>query len=403
MVRLLALLPLVWVTGCPASPEGPVDAGGALDAPLADAGPAADAPTAPDAPSPAVDAPTGADTPSPDAPSEPDAPPILHRDVRCGDPVPEGATPPVLRPYSGAACPALVPGRNTIESGGRTRQFLLVVPTDLGPDERLPVLVMWHWLGGSANSMLTRGQVQVAADELRFIAIIPEKTGDVTIPIPFVDPIDMVWPYLDFTSDARFEEELVFFDDLVACVSGAYAIDEHCISTVGVSAGALWTGQLLQHRSDVLASAIVLSGGVGPASGLSFFDVRGFTEEPRPLPTLIAWGGPLDQCALRFETASQNLEVELEARGGFLVECVHDCGHTEPPVEETMLGLGVLYRFAVDHPFWLAPGESPYFVRGLPSDTPTWCAIGAGNATPRRGMCPSALDSCPVPALPPGL
>lgn len=394
------LLSLVLVAGCPGSTEPGTDAALLPDVPVrTDAGPGTDAPVArPDVPAAMPDVPAA----MPDAPTA-DTPPIVSRDVRCGDPAPAGAPAPVLRPYSGTACPALVPGRNTISSGGRTRELLLVVPADLRPEERPPVLVMWHWLGGSAGSMLRNGQVQESADALRFIAIIPEKTGDVTIPIPFLDPIDMVWPYLESTSDARFAEELGFFDDMLACVAEAYAVDTSCISSVGVSAGALWTAQLLQHRSDVLASALVLSGGVGPASGVSFFDVRGFTEDPRPVPTLIAWGGPMDQCAMRFETASQNLERAMDARGAFVLECVHNCGHTAPPVEDTMLGLGVLYRFALDHPFWLEPGESPYYVRGLPSGTPAWCGLGVDGATIRSGMCPSALESCPVPAVPGGL
>lgn len=384
------------IAGCPSSEVGE-DAGTVTDdtALLVDAPTPTDAPAPPDAPPEPPDAsPLTEDAPL----SLPDVPPVVSRDVRCGDPLPEGATLPTLRPYSGV-CPVLAPGRNTIVSGGRTRELLVVVPSDLREDEVLPVLVMWHWLGGSASSMLTHGQVQASADALRFIALIPEKAGDVTIPIPFADPIDMAWPYLESSTDARVEAEVQFFDDMLACAAEAFSVDTACISSVGVSAGALWTGQLLQRRSDVLASAMVLSGGVGPASGFSFFDVRGFTEMPRPVPTLVAWGGPMDQCAMRFETASENLETALTDEGAFVMECVHNCGHTAPPVEDPTIGLGVLYRFALDHPFWLAPGESPYFVRGLPEGTPEWCGLGVGSATPRTGACPSALESCPVPAL----
>jgi hypothetical protein len=49
-----------------------------------------------------------------------------------------------------------------------------------------------------------------------------------------------------------------------------------------------------------------------------------------------------------------------------------------------------------DHPFWLSAGQSPYTSTGLPSDYPTWCAVGAGNASIRTGACNSA-PACSTP------
>ncbi len=397
----LALLALVPLAGCSA-PGAATDAGGGSDAsrPTSDAGPIAlpDARTAPDA---ALVPDAG---PPPDAWTGPDAwlPP---RDVRCGDAAPADAVmPPPLPAYSGGSCPVLVPGRNAITSGGVTRELLLVVPSDYDPaTEHLPVIFMWHYLGGSADSMLTNGQAQESADALRFIAVIPEKRGDLGIEIPFAGTFDPAWPYLESASEARVEEELTFFDDMLTCVAQSYAIDESCVSTVGVSAGALWTSQLAMRRSERLASAIVMSGGIGPATsgiGASLgLEVRGWTEPARPIPVIVGWGGPRDQCGLAFERASHNLEAEMGDH--FVLECVHNCGHAVPPVDQAV-GLQVLYRFALDHPYWLRPGESPYLVRGLPDGTPDWCSIGIGNAVARTGACSAGgggLSSCPVPAL----
>jgi len=275
-----------------------------------------------------------------------------------------------------------------------------VTPTTIAPGEVLPVLFMWHWLGGSADGFLDQGNVQAAADTYRFIAAIPEKKGDVVISIPFVRDIDMVWPYLTTSSDTRVDEELTFFDDMLACVSAQFSVNQDCISSVGVSAGALWTSQLLQKRADRLASAIVLSGGVGPASGTTLVDIRPW-ESPPPahaLPTLVLWGGPMDTCAINFQTASHHLEDGLGDNGSFIVECIHNCGHGVPPVDDPTLGVAALYHFAIDHPYWLATGESPYYVRGLPTGMPDWCSIGSGTATPRTGMCDPA--ACSTPALP---
>src|SRR5262245_23960440 len=69
----------------------------------------------------------------------PDARPGTTQSGSCAEPAPPGAAmPPPLRRYSGGTCPAIVPGRNTIRSGGADRQFILVVPQGLEASEVLP-------------------------------------------------------------------------------------------------------------------------------------------------------------------------------------------------------------------------------------------------------------------------
>jgi hypothetical protein len=54
-----------------------------------------------------------------------------------------------------------------------------------------------------------------------------------------------------------------------------------------------------------------------------------------------------------------------------------------------------MWEFALNHPFWLPTGTSPFTEKGLPATMPAWCAIGAGNATPRTGGgCPAAENPC---------
>ena len=308
--------------------------------------------------------------------------------------------PPPLPAYSGGACPALAAGRNSIVSGGVGREFLLVTPTDMRPDEQLPLVVMWHHLGGAADSLYAHGQAQESADSLRFIAAIPEKRGDLAIDL-FFEEFDPAWPYLESASAERMEQEAVFFDDMIACIAEQLAVDETCISTAGVSAGALWSAQLMQLRSERLASVILLSGGIGPATSSGVLDVRGWRGADHLMPVLLGWGGPSDQCGIDFERASDNLRTEIAAAGHFVQECVHNCGHAAPPVDPAV-GLPLLWRFALDHPYWLRDGESPYLAAGMPANTPTWCAIGAGAASPRSEACSGeGFDgrSCPVPAL----
>ena len=118
--------------------------------------------------------------------------------------------------------------------------------------------------------------------------------------------------------------------------------------------------------------------------------IRPWKSAPHKLPGIVLWGGPTDNCAglLKFEDISHTLEDELIKDGHFFVECVHNCGHSEPPFAGPA-GYSKykgLWDFVLDHPYWLAPGESPYS-GGLPADMPEWCGIGKDSATPRTGVC----------------
>lgn len=297
--------------------------------------------------------------------------------VTCATPPPPGAQTPAPLPTYAGTCPTLAPGRNTIRSGGADREFILVVPSGLDPSERPPLVFLWHWLGGDADDFLVRGEVQAGADAHRFLAVIPEAKGD----------LPLRWPYLTFDSDARVEEEARFFDDVLACVAEQFAINEQCVASAGVSAGALWTAQLVQRRSQHLSSFLSLSGGVG--TGGTFDPIRRWTGAAHAVPGLVLWGGPTDWCLISFDQASRELEEGLVAGGHFLVECVHDCAHAQPPIEPPpgASALDPLWRFVLEHPYWLPDGASPWLSSGLPAGTPEWCAIGAGSATIRSGEC----------------
>ena len=295
----------------------------------------------------------------------------------CGDPPPPGAAAPPAPPkYSGGTCPTLAAGSNTIATAGGDRKLVLVLPKDLKADEHPPVIFLWHWLGGDAQDFVDKGEIQAAADSQRFIAVAPEKKGDVLF----------VWPATALDSQARADEELVFFDDMYSCVDAQFGIDRNCVSSAGVSAGALWTDQLAHLRSEVLASFLSLSGGVG---GLA---IKPWAPAARKLPGLVLWGGDTDACvvgpvSLPFKDISANLENELTKDGHFFVECVHNCGHSEPPLTGQTSKFQGLWDFVLDHPYWVPAGKSSYQTGGLPKTLPPWCGIGKGSATPPTTTC----------------
>jgi S-formylglutathione hydrolase FrmB len=348
-----------------------------------------------------------ADASSPDRPdappvSVPDAPPDGPRArYLCKSAPPVGAVQPPLPPAPTAGtCPTLANGLNSLVSSGQTRELILVVPASPLPDEVFPVLFMWHWIGGTAQGFLTRGEVQAAADQQRFIAVIPVASGANVIGTSF----NTKWPFDISQSNDRMQKEFKFFDDMLSCVNAQFTINRSCVSTIGVSAGALFTDQLAQARSQYLSSFVSLSGGVGATW------IKPWDQAARKLPAVILWGGdgPPQMDGVKdilgcfgigmdFSVASRTLEQGLVDDGHFFIECKHNCGHVEPPLTPPMgeSKYAGMWEFAMDHPYWLAPGESPYKTEGLPPTMPEWCAIGANSAVPRSGGgCPAAENPC---------
>jgi hypothetical protein len=326
----------------------------------------------------------------------------------CHDAPPAGFEPPTLPTYAGT-CPTLqttpagstqgfVPPENDITSSGNARQFKIVTPQDMRPGEKLPVVFLWFWLGGSAQDFVDRAAIVDATQQQRFIAVVPEakKTSSGSSAYTFK------WPFSAIDSQTSLDEEVVFFDDMLACVAQQFpdSANASCISSAGVSAGALFTDQLVQERSSVLSSFLSLSGGVAGTrnvcEGLPVC-LKPWTKPAHDVPSIVLWGGMCDQCVvIDFQPASQNLEDLLTAEGSFFVECLHNCEHAQPPFDapagQTLYA--AFWDFVYDHPKWLPAGQSPYRARGLPSSFPSWCsARGKGTATERTGTC--GPPACP--------
>ncbi len=307
----------------------------------------------------------------------------------CAEAPPEGSPRPAALPgYSGGACPALTPGVNVIASGDVDREFTLLVPSDVASDAPLPIVFFWHWLGGDMDDFIERGQLATAVDDQQFIAVVP---ASIPTPVSLFPDLDLKWPYDITQSAARMEQEFVFFDDMLSCVVEQYPSNTDCVSSVGVSSGALFTDQLAAHRSEYLASFLSLSGGVGSGQGGLSDVIKPWKGAEHKLPGLVLWGGDTDNCfnLLKFKDQSQALESYLESDGHFFVECVHNCGHAQPPIDapEGMTVFAPLWQFIFDHPYWLEPGESPYSQHGLPQEFPAWCGIGTESAVQRTGEC----------------
>jgi len=310
------------------------------------------------------------DDATPPADDDDDAsPPADHDDVVAP---PHPTEPPPFPEYSEGVCPELLAG-STSDAGlnvgfptaGGERQFRLLVPDGYDGSEALPLVIGWHWLNASSNSFIDQGEIEAAIAEMDFIALFPdEKPGDA---------YQFNWP---FAESWGVDEELIFLDDMLACVTEQFNVDPDQVHGIGVSAGGLWITYVSgTDRAAHFASIVSLSGGLGNAYG--FWSME-YVPQPRKFPAFVLSGGPDDWLGLDFFAASQSFRDALVADDHFVVWCQHDAGHAMPPMEPPVPGSTTFYalwQFMFDHPYGLGVGDSPYLAGGLPDYQPGWCEI----------------------------
>jgi hypothetical protein len=340
-------------TSADAAADAGSDAAADADADASDAGPDSDA-GADGAPDASEDADAGADA---------DAGPVMR-------------DPPPLPVYSGAACPTLIAGHGVEDSvnphftsGGSDRQFRLLVPTNHDPSQAWPVVFAWHWLNASSGSFVRDAELATAHEEMGIIFVLPDSLKNSSGNGVY----QADWPYVE-TWGA--EKELVFFEDLLACVHAKYNVDPRRVYQTGVSAGGLWVTYLSgTERVDRVAAVVPISGGLGE---LSYWKMP-WSPQPNKFPSLIIWGGPTDQLGLDFHEASLKYRDVLLADGHFVATCMHDAGHGVPPFEppEGHTKFYAMWKFMLDHPYGLPAGTSPYLPGGLPDFYPDFCSIPA--------------------------
>jgi len=263
--------------------------------------------------------------------------------------------PAALAELSDGECPDLTTSgvRSSFQSGGFTREVITLLPSTLGED--MPIVFVWHPLGGDAQYMVDALNLQSWADSYGAVIVVPES-----------EPGNLLeW---DFWNDET--TDLTFYDDLRTCAADQLPIDLSRLSIFGFSAGALWSSKLSILRGDTLATAVISSGGceMDLPTGTHFIDC-----EPPAMnfPALVAWGGANDVYGISglnvsFEDSTLNYLDLLEENDHFTVSCDHGTGHTIPSALVTPFA-----DWLVAHTYG-AP--SPYESTGI-SDFPSYCAI----------------------------
>ncbi|PRY58620.1 cellulose binding domain-containing protein [Glycomyces artemisiae] len=151
--------------------------------------------------------------------------------------------------------PTLTSGTHTIQSGGKSRSFILDIPTDYDSDRPYRLVFGFHWWGGTAQNVATGNSVQ--AGTYAYYGL-KRLSGGSTI---FVAPqgLDNAWANSG-------GEDVAFTDDMIALLEGDLCIDTQQLFSVGFSYGGAMSYSLACSRPDVFR-AIAPYGSPGWVSG----------------------------------------------------------------------------------------------------------------------------------------
>ncbi len=260
--------------------------------------------------------------------------------------------PAPLAPLSTGDCPAFEHNvLETFQSGVDSRQVITLLPDE--PGEDMPVVFVWHPLGGDASYMVRAFDLEKWANLYGAVIIVPEsRSGNL-----------LEW---DFWNED--DNDLILYDDLRTCAADKLSIDLSRVSSFGFSAGGLWASRLSIERGDTFATVAIASGGceLELPTGIDYVPC----EPPAfPFPALAVWGGEDDTYGISglnvyFADSMENYRELLVDNGHYVVSCNHERGHTIPselgdPIAEWLLS----------HTYG---AESPYAAAGI-GGFPDYC------------------------------
>ncbi len=157
--------------------------------------------------------------------------------------------------------------RESITVDDSERQYRLVIPHSLSSDP-VPIVVAFHGMGGSAESMASYSELDRLAADNGFILVYPASSGSMWSTVK-IDPDN-----LDQNADIR------FFDQLLMHLASQFNLDLNRIYLIGMSNGASFAQLVAFARPNV--AAVAAHSGAQP---------RGLRPPTRPFPILLVVGG----------------------------------------------------------------------------------------------------------------
>lgn len=179
------------------------------------------------------------------------------------------------------ACPQVLDGPNKMTSAEAERSFDVYLPKGVTGTADLPVVFLFHGVGGSSAKFIDETKFDALLTDNSFVLVVPQSTrkADGT-PTQKLD-----WFFSSDTYDMD-NQDLVFFDDMLKCVGETWKIDSKRVYVTGMSGGGLMSTFIAANRGSVVAAAAPFSGGYAHPK---------WPDDKTKTPFMVSWGGVKDE------------------------------------------------------------------------------------------------------------
>jgi poly(hydroxyalkanoate) depolymerase family esterase len=187
----------------------------------------------------------------------------------------------LIQPTKGITPPAVPKGpgdwlAGAVAGAAGSRHYRLYRPAHVGPEERLPLLVMLHGCGQDATSFAAGSRMNRLAERHRFMVLYPEQDR-------LANP-QGCWNWFD-TRSGRAQNEAALLMKAVSQVIRQQRIDPERIAVAGLSAGAGMAALLATQHPDQF-KAVVMHSGVPPGTAHSTLSALSAMRGRRQAQTL---------------------------------------------------------------------------------------------------------------------
>jgi polyhydroxybutyrate depolymerase len=154
-----------------------------------------------------------------------------------------------------AACARGADQTVTLQSGGGERTAIVHIPSTAVSGRPMPLVLVLHGGGGSAEGAIRMSQMNGAADRLGFLAVYPSGTG------AFKSSL-LTWNAWNCCGYAlkHAVDDVAFIRTLVSRLESDHSVDPKRIYATGLSNGAMMAYRLGCEMSDVIAAIAPVAG-----------------------------------------------------------------------------------------------------------------------------------------------
>jgi polyhydroxybutyrate depolymerase len=262
--------------------------------------------------------------------------------------------------------------RVEITAAGVKRRFRLFVPDFRPRIDRLPLVFVFHGLGGNGTQVAAATKFEDLAKDQKFMVCCP-------------DAIDGKWA-IARSADTR--KDIEFIRQIVSRIHKAFPLNRYRIYATGMSMGAYFCHHLANAKSKWVAAIAPHSGGLGTLAA------TGITAK-RKYPVLLIHG---EQDRIVSADHSRTAKAAYEKAGHTVrLRVVEGLGHawaTEQDITKA------IWRFFQQHPLgWRKPTATP---TTLPAGALGPAPVPGPGPAPGPPPAPAPAPAVPDPVAPEG-